>query len=346
MDHMHHASGASRVAAVALIALLALQVVGVGGLVAYRRSGARIVLWGLFAAAIGAVAFQVLHFVEHLAQLGYWIGHPTQAPWMTPWAMSAAHGLADLGGPSPMAVGMELLHLVGNSIFFVGAVTLAVLVGRCAAGSPAARTTRALLWVQGLHVVEHVALTSTLLWTGKAAGLSTFFGLADPGPVLWSYRVWWHFLINLAATALLLRAVWQFWPHWAANRGLTGAAVSQERAAPAHRAPAAPAVAYVASLARQLDLSRIIETTVRIVRLATVVAATILLADVLLVVLSANPDNAMVTLVRGLADTLVLSFRDLFVPDDLKIRIVINYGLAAAAYFIVGRVVTSLRRTE
>lgn len=216
-----HAAGGSVVAAGLLILLLSSQVVGVGALAAAsRRSATRYVVLGLFGAAMGAVVFQVVHALEHVLQLGYWFGHARQPPWMTPWAMPAAHGFADLGGPSPMALGMELLHLVGNSIFLVGLVTLAILVKICAPGSSAARTTRIALWLQGLHLVEHVALTSTLVWAGRPIGLSTFFGLVDPGPLLWTYRVWWHFLINLVATLLLLRAVRQFWPSWSYGRTL------------------------------------------------------------------------------------------------------------------------------
>lgn len=43
------------------------------------------------------------------------------------------------------------------------------------------------------------------MW-GEAAGLSTFFGLVS-GPVMTSYRVWFHFLINLVATWFAARAV-------------------------------------------------------------------------------------------------------------------------------------------
>jgi hypothetical protein len=65
--------------------------------------------------------------------------------------------------------------------------------------------------------------------------------------------------------------------------------------------------------------------------------------DVLFVVLGANPHNWMVGLVRGLADGFVLSFRDLFIPDSVKERVLINYGLAAVAYVVLGRIVTALK---
>lgn len=220
MGHGHAASVAS---AVILLLLLGSQAAVLSGLtVASRLSAARHVVWGLFTAAMGAAAFQVLHALEHVLQFGYWVGHPSEPPWMTPWAMVGMHAFADLGDPSPLALGTELLHLVGNSIFLVGVLTLALLVRILAPGSRAARTTRLTLYLQGFHVLEHVALTLSFVWVGKAMGLSTFCGLVDPGPLLWTYRVWWHFLINAVATIMLVRAIVRLWPHWRVARGLDG----------------------------------------------------------------------------------------------------------------------------
>lgn len=41
---------------------------------------------------------------------------------------------------------------------------------------------------------------------GTAVGLSTFLGLVT-GPVMTSYRVWFHLLINLAATWYAAKAI-------------------------------------------------------------------------------------------------------------------------------------------
>jgi hypothetical protein len=153
--------------------------------------------------AVAALAFQAVHLVEHLAQFGYWATHPSEAPWLTPWATQGRDVLA-VGGEA--SVGNELLHFLGNLIFLGGLVALVVLcrrAGKATGGFPSLRKATV---VQGLHVAEHVVLTTTSFAFGKAIGLSTFLGLVD-GPVMTSYRVWFHFLINLIATWYAGRAL-------------------------------------------------------------------------------------------------------------------------------------------
>lgn len=58
---------------------------------------------------------------------------------------------------------------------------------------------------QGIHLVEHVALTATTIAFGTAIGISTLFGFAS-GAWGSSYRVWFHFLLNSIATYYALRA--------------------------------------------------------------------------------------------------------------------------------------------
>jgi hypothetical protein len=59
---------------------------------------------------------------------------------------------------------------------------------------------RSAVRIQALHMAEHVALTSTVLFGSRAIGVSTFFGLVDGSGTTW-WRVWFHFLINLVATS-------------------------------------------------------------------------------------------------------------------------------------------------
>lgn len=144
---------------------------------------------------VGGLAFQVFHLFEHLVQLSYWALHPTAAPYMTPWAMVGVRAL-NIDGIAMS--GMELLHLVGNTIFMAAIVGLGVIIRRRSGrlGAP-------MVWalaIQGLHLLEHVALTGSLLIGGRAIGISTLFGTLQPGPAGWTYRVWFHFMINLAAT--------------------------------------------------------------------------------------------------------------------------------------------------
>lgn len=151
--------------------------------------------------AVSALVFQAVHLVEHVAQLGYWMARPLEAPWLTPWAVEGRDALAVAGN---LVLGNEILHLVGNLIFLGGLVALFLYCRRRALGMPSAL--HVAFVIQGIHVAEHVALTTTTALWGKAIGISTFLGLVN-GPVMTSYRVWFHFLINLVATWFAARAV-------------------------------------------------------------------------------------------------------------------------------------------
>ncbi len=156
--------------------------------------------------AVGGLAFQVAHFLEHMLQAGYWIIHPTAPPWLTPWAAEGRDILANGGNPG---TGTELLHLLGNGLFFAGLFAMCVVVA-CRAKRLA--DNRALSWamgVQGFHLAEHVLLTVSFIAGGEALGFSTMFGALDAGTALSTYRVWFHFLINLAATWLAVAAYLQ-----------------------------------------------------------------------------------------------------------------------------------------
>lgn len=154
--------------------------------------------------AVAGVTFQVLHFIEHIAQLGYWFMHPTAAPWLTPWAASGRDVLAAGGSP---VTGTEWLHLLGNAIFFVALVAMWMLLGfRRLSLVKYGSLKKAIGW-QGFHLAEHVALTATWLMFGTAVGVSTFFGLVGGGALLSSYRVWFHFLLNLVVTLYAAKAL-------------------------------------------------------------------------------------------------------------------------------------------
>jgi hypothetical protein len=63
------------------------------------------------------VVFQLVHFIEPVARLGYWAMHTSSAPWLTPWSMAGRELLVVDSTP---ASGNELLHLVGNLILLAG----------------------------------------------------------------------------------------------------------------------------------------------------------------------------------------------------------------------------------
>lgn len=147
---------------------------------------------------LAGASVQVTHLLEHVLQFGYWVRQPTDPPWLTPWARSSAAALSD----DP--VGVEALHLLGNACFLAAAVALVVLIR----GHPTrARLAMRGAVVQSVHVLEHVALTVSVAVGGEPIGVTTAFGAVDPGPLAWSLRIAGHFMVNVVATVLVLRAI-------------------------------------------------------------------------------------------------------------------------------------------
>lgn len=66
---------------------------------------------------------------------------------------------------------------------------------------------------------------------------------------------------------------------------------------------------------------------------------------ILFVVFDANQGNEFVSFVYTLAKTLVLGLGDLFTPDEAVLGVVLNYGVAALIYLVIGRLIArALRR--
>lgn len=114
----------------------------------------------------------------------------------------------------PPPLGTELLHLFGNVIFLARLVVLAGLLhlaDRRLGGTALA--------IQGLHVLEHVVLTGSLVATGSAFGLSTRLDEVLPWGAS-TVRVLFHFGVNAVATTHTIAAVreavraagWRRWP--------------------------------------------------------------------------------------------------------------------------------------
>ncbi|HEX5403031.1 MAG TPA: DUF6008 family protein [Pseudonocardiaceae bacterium] len=153
---------------------------------------------------------QIGHLQEHVAQAGYGVLHPEAPAWMTPWGTALAAGF-EVVDPSRPTLGMEILHFVGNLIFLSGLVALMVITSR-------ARATKARwwakmgVWMQGIHGLEHLSLMLSV-WLGakQAIGLSTWFGLLEPGPGATTYRVWWHFIANVIGSIIFAIALYHLW---------------------------------------------------------------------------------------------------------------------------------------
>jgi hypothetical protein len=80
----------------------------------------------------------------------------------------------------------------------------------------------------------------------------------------------------------------------------------------------------------------------RLVRLVTAVVVAIIVAGILLNVLDANMSNSIVSAINDAAKWLVGPFKDVFSPKDGKVRIAVNWGLAAVVYAIVGGIIAAL----
>lgn len=73
--------------------------------------------------------------------------------------------------------------------------------------------------------------------------------------------------------------------------------------------------------------------------------ATIFVLHIVFTLLGANEDSGVVSFVYQVAKALVLGFGDVFTPDDATLGLVLNYGLAAIVYLVIGRLVAgALRR--
>jgi hypothetical protein len=91
--------------------------------------------------------------------------------------------------------------------------------------------------------------------------------------------------------------------------------------------------------------AKAVELLATIVRWAGLAAAIILVTHIILVAGEANPANWITRVIRGLADPISFVFKDLFnKPSDAKLRILINYGIAALFWMIISSVLSRLIR--
>jgi hypothetical protein len=82
----------------------------------------------------------------------------------------------------------------------------------------------------------------------------------------------------------------------------------------------------------------------RIVSLITAVVVGLIVVGIVLVLLEANRDNAIVDWLVGAAGWLTQPFHDIFSMDGHKQQVAVNYGLAAVVYALVGGFIARLLR--
>lgn len=95
---------------------------------------------------------------------------------------------------------------------------------------------------------------------------------------------------------------------------------------------------------RRVDWGGGAERVAGLVRWLGLIVAAILVLHVVFVIGEANEANGIVTFVRGWADGLSLGFRDLFMPADLKLRVLVNYGIAAIFWMMVSAILAKIIR--
>jgi hypothetical protein len=178
----------------------------------------------LFALVVGTYAglgliFQIGHFIEHAVQFIVWcLGDMSNicgrnTPWMSPVATLLVQklGLAlfpTAEAPRRMMLGMEALHLIGNSIFLSSLICLYY----CAPS----RWTRWAIYIETFHLYEHIMLTVSAYFVGKPIGMSTLFGAVftfDDPEFAVGFRVTWHFLMNLLPMPFAMTGLMEYWGH-------------------------------------------------------------------------------------------------------------------------------------
>jgi hypothetical protein len=91
-------------------------------------------------------------------------------------------------------------------------------------------------------------------------------------------------------------------------------------------------------------LGRASDLAANLVRILAMIICVLLALHIAFVVFSANQDNTIVRTVNDWADWFAWRFRDMFVPKDERVGVLVNYGIAAVVYLLAGRVLGSLIR--
>lgn len=87
---------------------------------------------------------------------------------------------------------------------------------------------------------------------------------------------------------------------------------------------------------------RIVRTVNALVHLVCVLCALVLAVHIVLVFGEANAANGFARLVDHWSASVSLGLRNLFTPDGAKLRTLLNDGLAAIIWLVLGAVVTDL----
>ncbi|MDX3658044.1 hypothetical protein PV646_12120 [Streptomyces sp. ID05-26A] len=90
--------------------------------------------------------------------------------------------------------------------------------------------------------------------------------------------------------------------------------------------------------------TRVVGLAAGIVSWVGLALAVVLVVHVVLTVGGANPGNVITSTVAAVAEPVALAFKDLFSPSDAKLRVIVNFGLAALFWLGVRAIVLKLVR--
>jgi hypothetical protein len=81
-----------------------------------------------------------------------------------------------------------------------------------------------------------------------------------------------------------------------------------------------------------------------VLRIAGMAIVAVLVLHIVLTLLDANPQNGLTSLIASTADTFNLGLSNLFLPEEPKLAVTLNYGTAALIWFAITTIVVRLVR--
>src|SRR5437764_3393699 len=79
-----------------------------------------------------------------------------------------------------------------------------------------------------------------------------------------------------------------------------------------------------------------------VVRWVGLILAVVLVLRVVLTIGGANPANGIASFVTAWSDRFTWGFKNLFTPTDAKLRVLVNYGLAAIFWLIISSIIVRI----
>jgi len=81
-----------------------------------------------------------------------------------------------------------------------------------------------------------------------------------------------------------------------------------------------------------------------VINVMCAIFAVVLAVHIILIIGEANQGNGFAALIDDFSKAVSLGLRDLFVPENLKVRTFLNDGIAAIAWLVIGGLLTNLVR--